>query len=138
MMMDIMLEPGAKLPTRAHDTDAGLDLYALHDGVVRAHQSATFRTGVHVALPKGTMGDIRPKSGLMFGRDLLTFGTVDEGYSGEIMIHLFNLGDVDQIIHTGDKIAQMVVVNVRYESVYPVDSIIGGKRGDNGFGSTGR
>lgn len=138
MTMDIMLEPGAKLPTRAHESDAGLDLYALHDGVVRAHQSATFRTGVHVALPKGTMGDIRPKSGLMFGRDLLTFGTVDEGYSGEIMIHLFNLGDVDQNIHTGDKIAQMVVVNVRYESVYQVDSITGGERGSNGFGSTGR
>lgn len=136
--MDIMLEPGAKLPTRAHETDAGLDLYALHDGVVRAHQSATFRTGVHVVLPKGTMGDIRPKSGLMFGRDLLTFGTVDEGYSGEIMIHLFNLGDVDQIIRAGDKIAQMVVVNVRYESVYQVDSITGGERGDKGFGSTGR
>lgn len=138
MMMDIMLEPGAKLPTRAHDTDAGLDLYALHDGVVRAHQSATFHTGIHVALPKGTMGDIRPKSGLMFSRDLLTFGTVDEGYSGEIMIHLFNFGDVDQIIHAGDKIAQMVIVNVRYESVYPVDSITGGERGSNGFGSTGR
>lgn len=138
MTMDIMLEPGAKLPTRAHETDAGLDLYALHDGVVRAHQSATFHTGVHVVLPKGTMGDIRPKSGLMFGRDLLTFGTVDEGYSGEIMIHLFNLGDNDQNIHKGDKIAQMVVVNVRYESVYQVDNITGGERGDNGFGSTGR
>lgn len=135
--MRIMLDRGAKAPTRAHETDAGLDLYALNDGRINAMSSRTFRTGVHVQLPHGTMGDIRPKSGLMFCRNLLTFGTVDEGYSGEIMIHMFNLGDEEYIVHAGDKIAQLVVCSVRYEPVEIADAISGGERGEDGFGSTG-
>lgn len=138
MTMDIMLEPGAKLPTRAHETDAGLDLYSMESGIIQPHRSRTFRTGVHIQLPPWTMGDIRPKSGLMFDRDLLTFGTIDEGYAGEVMVHMFNLSDEEYIVHRGDKIAQLAVVSAKYVTVNLVDSITGGERGDNGFGSTGR
>lgn len=135
--MRIMLDRGAKAPTRAHETDAGLDLYALQGGCVRARQSMTFRTGVHVELPENTFGLIMPKSGLMCARDMYVFGVIDQGYSGEIMAHVMNLGHEDQNIRTGDKVAQLMIVPVRYEPVEIVDEINGGERGEDGFGSTG-
>lgn len=137
MEMKIKLDEGAFLPTRAHDTDAGLDIRAMYDGIVRAHQSAVFHTGVHIQLPPNLMGDVRPKSGLMFGRDLLTFGTVDEGFKGEVMIKMFNLGQNDYVVHRGDKIAQIATVQVVYVDPVQVDEISGGDRGNAGFGSTG-
>lgn len=128
----------AQCPGRAHDTDAGLDLYAMHGGLVRAHQAATFHTGVHVELPKGTAGILMPKSGMMTRHDLLTFGIVDEGYTGEILVHIFNCGGDDYSVRAGDKISQMLIVPVLYEPVEVVDEISGGDRAENGFGSTGR
>lgn len=136
--MKIKLQPGAISPTRAHPTDAGLDLYAMHGGCVKAGQTATFHTGVHVELPEGTAGVLLPKSGLMTRKDILTFGLVDEGYDGEIMVHMFNEGPNDQTIEAGDKISQMVILPVLYEPVEIVDEIRGGDRGHGGFGSTGR
>jgi len=136
--MKVKLEQNAKAPTRAHDTDAGLDLYAMHGGLVRAHQTATFNTGVHVELPRGTAGILMPKSGMMTHHDLLTFGIVDEGYTGEILVHIFNCGGTDYSVSPGDKISQMLIVPVLYEPVEIVDSINGGDRGENGFGSSGR
>lgn len=138
MTMDVMLEKGAKMPTRAFETDAGLDLYALHGGVVRAHSSATFRTGVHVELPKGTAGIILPRSGLMVNRNLVSFGVIDESYRGEIMVHLFNHDGEDYLVHEGDKISQMLVISVMYLGVNLTDALGDGARGANGFGSTGR
>jgi len=127
----------AKAPTRAFPTDAGLDIYAMHGGIVRAGQTATFNTGVHVQLPEGTAGVMLPKSGLMVGHDILTFGVIDEGYSGEILVHMFNLGGTDYKVEPGDKITQMLVIPVRYEAAEIVGEISGGERGNNGFGSTG-
>lgn len=127
----------AKAPTRAHNTDAGLDLYSMHSGIVRACQAGTFHTGVHVELPNGTAGILMPKSGMMVHHNLLTFGIVDEGYDGEILVHIFNLGSEDYNVHAGDKISQMLIVPVMYESVDIVNEIMSGDRGSNGFGSTG-
>ena len=100
--MKVKLDSGAKKPTRAHDTDAGLDLYAMHGGLVRANQSATFHTGVRVELPTQTAGILMPKSGMMTRHDLLTFGIVDEGYTGEIMVHIFNCGSEGLEVRGGD------------------------------------
>lgn len=135
--MRVKLDEGATAPTRAHDTDAGLDLYAMHGGLVRSWQTATFHTGVHVELPRGTAGILQPKSGMMTKHDMLTFGIVDEGYDGEILVHMFNFGDGDYAVAAGDKISQMLIVPVLYEQVEIVDEISGGDRGSNGFGSTG-
>ena len=126
----------AQVPSRAYSTDAGLDLYAMHGGIVRAGQAATFHTGVHLELPHSTVGLMLPKSGLML-RNLLTFGVVDEGYSGEILVHMFNLGGEDYNVHEGDKISQLLVADIRYEPIEVVDKLDGGERGCNGFGSTG-
>lgn len=135
--MKIKLDEGAFMPKREHKTDAGMDIRAIKDGIVRAHGSATFHTGVHIELPSEIMGDVRPKSGLMFNRDILTFGTVDEGYDGEVLIHMFNLSEEDFKVRRGDKIAQLALVKVVYDDGEPADEIKGGDRGSAGFGSTG-
>ena len=136
--MRIKLDPGAVSPSREHETDAGLDIRAMKDGIVRAGQSAIFHTGVHVELPCGTAGLFVSKSGLMMKHDITATGLVDEGYDGEIMVKLFNHGINDYSVKAGDKIAQLVVIPVLYEPVYVVKTIKGGERGSAGFGSTGR
>lgn len=135
--MKIKLEPYAFVPVREHITDAGMDIRAMDDGIVRAKQSAVFRTGVHVQLPKGTAGLFVSKSGLMVKHEITSTGLVDEGYDGEVMVKLFNHGERDYTVKRGDKIAQLVVMPVMYEPVEVVNSIKGGDRGADGFGSTG-
>ena len=140
--LDTYIENGqervAKAPTRAHSKDAGLDLYAMHGGIVRAKQAATFHTGVHVELPDNTAGVLLPKSGLMTKHDLITFGVVDQGYWGEILVHIFNCGSDDYVVQPGDQISQMLVLPVQYPIIEVVDMLSGGERGERGFGSTGR
>lgn len=136
--MKIKLDPGAIQPTRAHDTDAGLDLYALEDRIIEAKGDATFKTGVHVQLPHGCAGLLVSKSGLNVKRGITSTGLIDEGYSGEITVKLYNHGGRDYTIRKGDKISQLVILPVLYETVEIVDEIDGGERGDAGFGSTGR
>lgn len=136
--MKVKLDEGAFKPKRAHPTDAGLDIFAIKDGIVRAKQSAVFHTGVHIQLQHEILGDVRPKSGLMFNNDILTFGTVDEGYDGEIMVKMFNLGNDDFKVRRGDKITQIAMVRVIYDDPEVVEDIEGGERGSLGFGSTGK
>lgn len=137
--MKIKLDEGAFPPVRAHDTDAGLDLRAIRNARVPAHGSALIGTGVHVQLPKGTAGLLVSKSGLNTKHDLTSTGLVDEGYSGEIMVKLYNHGEDSYQVNAGDKITQLVIIPVRYEDVELVDDLGEcGERGDSGFGSTGR
>ena len=135
--MRVKLTEGAKAPTRAHATDAGLDLYAMHSGIVHAGRTATFNTGVSVELPAGTAGVLLPRSGLMTKKDILTFGVIDESYRGEILVHMFNEGPDDYFVQAGDKISQMLIVPVRYEAVEVSETLSDGERGEAGFGSTG-
>lgn len=136
--MKIKLDEGAFMPKREHATDAGLDIRAMKKGLVRAGQSVTFHTGVHIQLPPNTAGLFVSKSGLMMNHDITATGLVDEGYDGEIMVKLFNHGNTDYMVEAGDKIGQLVVMPVLYEPVQIVDSIAAGKRGNAGFGSTGK
>lgn len=136
--MKIKLDKGAIIPTRAHDTDAGLDIYSPAFIWIPAHGSAVIQTGVHVQLPEGCAGLLVSKSGLNVKHDITSTGLIDEGYTGEIAVKLYNHSDQNYAICTGDKISQLVVIPVRYEPVKIVDALEGGERGDNGFGSTGR
>ena len=134
--MKIMLDPGAKMPTRAHPWDAGLDLYAKEDGKV--FSSAVFDTGVHVQIPHGYYGEIRSRSGLLFKHDLTTDGTIDANYTGSIKVKLINHLKYPYMVHAGDKIAQLVLVHCLRPELELVDSLEETDRGDGGFGSTGR
>lgn len=136
--MNVMIEPGAYLPVRAHSTDAGMDIRAKETQVVCAKESAIFHTGVHIELPHGTAGVLISKSGLNTKHDITSHGLVDEGYTGEIVVKLYNHGGTDYTVHAGDKISQLVVVPVLYERVELVDTLdTNTERGANGFGSTG-
>ena len=137
--MKIKLDEGAFAPVRAHTTDAGLDLLAKRSIRVPAHGSAVIGTGVHVQLPKGTAGILISKSGLNVNHDLTSTGLIDEGYTGEIMVKLYNHGEDSYQVKAKDKISQLVVVPVMYVDVELVENLEEtGERGDNGFGSTGR
>lgn len=136
--MKIKLDSGAIAPTRAHDTDAGLDLYSPIEINIPSGWSRYINTGVHIQLPHGTAGLIVSKSGLNVNHGITSTGLIDEGYTGAIRVRLYNKSPEDYQIHVGDKISQLVVIPVLYEPVEIADSIEGGERGDNGFGSTGR
>lgn len=139
LSVKIKLDEGAYIPTRAHKTDAGLDIRAKESKSVLAGGSTIFHTGVHIQLPKKTAGILISKSGLNVNHDITSTGLIDEGYSGEIVVKLFNHGAEDYIVRKGEKISQLVIVPVRYEKVRIVDSLTSkGERGNNGFGSTGR
>ena len=140
MNLKVMLDPYAKKPTRAHEHDAGLDLYAkvnMDVTEVPAYGSAEFDTGVHVAIPVGYSGDVKSKSGLMMMHDITTDGTVDPDYTGSILVKLFNHSHKAVIIRPGQKIAQLVIKAIITPEVELTDNLEDTERGNGGFGSTG-
>lgn len=137
--MKIKLDPGAtRMPTRAHEADAGLDLYSRDTAIIWAGKSEVFDTGVHIELPKDTVGYIKSKSGLCMKHGIInTGGTIDEGYTGSIKVKLFNLGDTHYVVNKGDKIAQLVIHPILKPDLELVEELDETERGSNGFGSTG-
>lgn len=138
MKLKVVLDPGAILPTRAHPMDAGLDLYAKNNAVIRPGSWAQFDTGVHVAIPEGYVGMVTSKSGLMSKEGLTSRGTIDCGYTGSIRVVLFNHGTNKTIIKKGQKISQLVVMPIITPELEVVDSLEDTERGSGGFGSTGK
>lgn len=138
--MKIALDDGAIMPERAHELDAGLDLFTPIKFRVPRHGYAFVDTGVHVELPYGTRGHVCSKSGLNRDHGLMTDGTVDEGYTGSIGVTVHNSGDNDYWFKPGDKVAQLVIEAILRPgmALVDVDQIDGGDRGDDGYGSTGR
>lgn len=137
--MKIKLDPWAIMPTRAHDTDAGLDLYATEDILVPCFgNSVIIDTGVHVQLPPNTAGMIKSKSGLNVKHGITSEGVVDVGYTGSIRVKLYNHSDTAYRVKRGDKISQLVIVPVVIPPIVVVDELDKSERGSNGFGSTGR
>lgn len=136
--MEIMLDDGAYMPTRGHRADAGLDLRSPKNVTVPAYGSATIDTGVHVALPHGYAGLLVSKSGLNTKHNVTSTGLIDEGYTGSIVVKLYNAGGEDYEVKAGDKVTQLVVFPVVCEPLEQVSAFEQSDRGDNGFGSTGR
>lgn len=137
MKMKVMLDKGAYMPTRAYEDDAGLDLYAMEAQEIPAYGSAEFDTGVHIAIPRGYVGDVKSKSGLMMKYDLTTDGTIDSGYTGSVRVKLFNNCPFRRDIKRGQKIAQVVIKSIITPELEIVSQLEPTERGDNGFGSTG-
>lgn len=153
--MKIMLDKGAKMPTRAHEWDAGLDLYTPVDVMVPGCKiigwvksfilggeadvgCATINTLVHTEIPKGTAGLILSKSGLNVKHGLTCEGVIDANYTGSIHVKLYNHTRHPYYFKAGDKIAQLVIVPCLLPELELVDSLEETDRGENGFGSTGR
>jgi dUTP pyrophosphatase len=137
-----LLHPNASLPRYAHgpEEDAGLDLCATESVTLEPGIPALVPTGIAIELPPGYEAQLRPRSGLAL-KHAITLpnspATIDPGYRGEIKVILLNLGRETYQVHTGDRIAQIVVA--RYEAVEWVETELGNsKRGTGGFGASGR
>ena len=139
MAIKVVLDEGAKIPTRAHNTDAGLDLYCKTEQKIWPHDSASFDTGVHIAFEPGTYGKIESKSGLNVKHGIVACGgIIDEGYTGSIVVKLYNLSDEPYTFNAGDKIVQLVIMRYETPEIELVDSLDETERSDQGFGSSGR
>lgn len=136
--MKVVLDEGAILPKRAHDLDAGFDLYAREDGYIFPNARALFDTGVHLAIPAGYEGHIRSRSSMMVKKGCITDGTIDSGYTGSIGVILFNLSGKLVEIKKGEKIAQIVIEPIFAPELELVEELEATERGDGGFGSTGK
>lgn len=134
------LHPDATLPTRAHEHDAGWDLYALEGAQLGPGCIKKVRTGVAVGVPVGQVGDVRPRSGLATAGITVANspGTVDAGYRGELIVLLANHGLDPLHINPGDRIAQLVFTYINTQPLVEVEHLDTTERGEGGFGSTGK
>jgi len=138
----VRLDPELPLPSRAHPDDAGLDLHARADALLSAGGGrALVPTGVAVAIPRGHMGIVVPRSGLALkhGISLVnTPGIIDAAYRGELQVIMINHDPTsDYHVRRGDRIAQLIVQAIAAVEWTPVDALDDNDRG-GGFGHSGR
>ena len=135
------LRPDAKLPAAQHRGDAGLDLCSAVDVVVEPGERVMIPTGVAVAIPDGHAGLVLPRSGLASKHGLTMAnspGLIDAGYRGEVICAAVNLDRDDAVkILVGDRIAQLVIVELPSVAPVWVEELPASTRGEGGFGSTG-
>ena len=136
------LHPDARLPTRAHKGDAGLDLYALEGSRLGPGERASLGTGIAVEIPPGRAGLVLPRSGLAQRHGIALVnapGLIDSGYRGELRVLLLNTDRTEACaIAPGDRIAQLVLVTIEAPVPILVDELELSERGSGGFGSSGR
>lgn len=135
--------PDAIIPTYAYPSDSGFDLYSLESVVIKPFGREAIPTGIKVSFDEGYEIQVRPKSGLALNMGLTvlnTPGTIDQGYTGEIKVIVFNTNNNSVMIEKGMKIAQGVlcpVIQGKYVKINEVNSVGEKDRNNNGFGSTG-
>lgn len=137
-----LLREEARLPSRAHEGDAGLDLYAAESATIEPGQRATVATGIAIEIPPGHAGLVLPRSGLAARHGIALVnapGLIDAGYRGEVKVLLLNT-DADSAfdVEPGDRIAQLVLSPVAEPDPVEVGELETSARGDGGFGSSGR
>ena len=135
------LRPDAKLPAAQHPGDAGLDLCSAVDVVVEPGERVMIPTGVAVAIPDGHAGLVLPRSGLASKHGLTMAnspGLIDAGYRGEVICAAVNLDREEAVkILVGDRIAQLVIIEIPNVAPIWVEELPASTRGESGFGSTG-
>lgn len=140
------LPHGAGLPLPSYQTAAaaGLDLLAaVPDGqpvTLAPGRHAMIPTGIALALPNGTEGQVRPRSGLAAKHGVTVLnspGTIDSDYRGEVSVILINHGPSDFTVERGMRIAQLVIAKVVTANLKSVENLDETARGAGGFGSTG-
>jgi dUTP pyrophosphatase len=138
-----LLSSQAKAPTIAHPgEDLGYDLYSAETVVLAARGHAIVPTGISIEVTSASgeaMGAlVRDRSSMAARRIITTAGVIDAGYRGEVKILMENLGEQEQTIHTGDKIANLLPYPVLTTEVEVVGDLAESKRGAGGFGSSGK
>ena len=132
------LDPSATIPTRSNRTDAGYDLYALEDLEIGPHNQKLVKTGISMAIPKGYVGLIWPRSGLAHKHGLDVFaGVIDAGYRGDIGVILYNSKLDHYKVNKGDRVAQILLQKIESFELVEVSELNKTDRDADGFGSTG-
>ena len=131
------------IPSYQTDEAAGVDLSASIENSIkiRPWEREIIPCGISIAMPKGLEAQIRPRSGLAFKHGITilnTPGTIDSDYRGEIKVVLINLSKDEFTVNPKDRIAQMVFTNAIQVTFKEVQDLDQTKRGDGGFGSTGK
>jgi dUTP diphosphatase len=136
------LKSDAVLPSRAHEGDAGLDLYACEPAHLGPGERWSVGTGIGVEIPEGHAGLVLPRSGLArdHGISLVNSpGLIDSGYRGEVRVLLLNTDPAETFrIEPGERIAQLVIAPIVPADPVEVEALAESARGDGGFGSSGR
>lgn len=130
----------AIIPSYAHEGDAGLDLYAVNEVILKPGERGLVHTGIQIELPKNTEAQIRPRSGLALKNGITTLnspGTIDEGYRGEIGVILINHSNEEFKVEQEMKIAQMVIKPVFKVDIIETIELSDSERSEKGFGSSG-
>jgi len=130
--------------TKSHATDAGFDIHASAPALIKPLSSAHISTNLTISLPLNTVAFVKPRSGLSFKFNIETgAGVIDQDYSGEIRVHLYNHGSEPYQVNTNDKIAQLVIIPIVHPTVLTLNNAIYNKpspeaqRDTKGFGSSG-
>lgn len=138
----VKLKDEATLPSRAHDGDAGLDLYACEAAHIGPGERWSVGTGVAVEISEGHAGLVLPRSGLAKRHGIALVnspGLIDAGYRGEVRVLLLNTDPAETFrVESGDRIAQLVIAPIALAEPIEVESLGDSARGDGGFGSSGR
>ncbi len=138
----IRLRPDARAPTRANESDAGLDLYACEGALIGPGERASVPTGIAVEIPEGRAGLVLPRSGLALRHGIALVnapGLIDAGYRGELRVLLLNTDRVEPFeVGPGDRIAQLLVTPLVAATPVELAELSGSVRGEGGFGSSGR
>lgn len=134
-----LLDANAKIPSYAHDDDAGFDIYTNESFTLKKAEYKAISTGISSEIPKGFFVSFRGKSGLAFnfGLDVMG-GVIDAGYRGEWKVIMVNLGKKSCKFEKGDKIAQGILQIVPHANITESKTLSTSKRGKDGFGSTGK
>lgn len=140
------LTPDAIIPERAHNDDAGLDLYAAEDCYLIPGKITKIRTGIAIQICR-EQNDFNTYAGFIWDRSSMgskgfgkLAGVIDQGYTGEIMVLITNHNqpEISTLVKKGDKIAQIIFQKVETPSIREVQEFDNTSRGNNGFGSTGK
>lgn len=138
----VKLKEEATLPSRAHEGDAGLDLYACEAAHLGPEERWSVGTGVGVEVPEGHAGLVLPRSGLAreHGISLVNGpGLIDSGFRGEVRVLLLNTDPAEIFrVEPGERLAQLVIVPIALAEPVEVEALSESARGEGGFGSSGR
>ncbi|MFL5897275.1 MAG: dUTP diphosphatase [Solirubrobacterales bacterium] len=136
------LKEGAQMPSRAHEGDAGLDLYACEAAHVGPGERWSVGTGVGVEIPEGHAGLVLPRSGLARDHGIALVnapGLIDSGYRGELRVLLLNTDPAETFrVEPGDRVAQLLITPIATPEPVEVLALTESLRGEGGFGSSGR
>ncbi|MFL2648165.1 MAG: dUTP diphosphatase [Candidatus Actinomarina sp.] len=136
----VLLNNDAKIPQKQHDSDIGYDIYSVKNYNITPKKVTKVKTGVSIELPEKYGGFILPRSGLASNHSITSInspGLVDPGYTGELVIPLFNHSDENYKLDKGERFAQLVIINVENITFNTVTQLKKTERSNKGFGSTG-